>query len=98
MDDPAQVRPTPTLAEGIAIGQPMRGAEILAYARKHSVRFVHAPEDRILEARAFLARQGVYVEHTTAANYAAYRRYCELYGPTPDTLITMCGAGLKSDH
>ena len=97
-DDPAPVKPMPTLAEGIAIGQPMRGAEILAYARKHSVRFVHAPEDRILEARAFLARQGVYVEHTTAANYAAYRRYCELYGPTPDTLITMCGAGLKSDH
>lgn len=97
-DDPAPVKPMPTLAEGIAIGQPMRGAEILAYARKHSVRFVHAPEDRILEARAFLARQGVYVEHTTAANYAAYLRYCELYGPTPDTLITMCGAGLKSDH
>ena len=97
-DDPAPVKPMPTLAEGIAIGQPMRGAEILAYAKKHSVRFVHAPEDRILEARAFLARQGVYVEHTTAANYAAYRRYCELYGPTPDTLITMCGAGLKSDH
>ena len=97
-DDPAPVKPMPTLAEGIAIGQPMRGAEILAYARKHSVRFVHAPENKILEARAFLARQGVYVEHTTAANYAAYRRYCELYGPTPDTLITMCGAGLKSDH
>ena len=97
-DDPAPVKPMPTLAEGIAIGQPMRGAEILAYARKHSVRFVHAPEDKILEARAFLARKGVYIEHTTAANYAAYRRYCELYGPTPDTLITMCGAGLKSDH
>ena len=98
LNHPAAITPRPTIAEGIAIGQPMRGEEILAYARKHSVRFVHAPEDRILEARAFLARQGVYVEHTTAANYAAYRRYCELYGPTPDTLITMCGAGLKSDH
>ena len=28
----------------------------------------------------------------------AWVRYCELYGPTPDTLITMCGAGIKSDH
>ena len=98
LDEPAQITPTPTIAEGIAIGQPMRGAEILAYAKKHSVRFVHAPEDRILEARAFLARKGVYIEHTTAANYAAYLRYVELYGPTRDTLITMCGAGLKSDH
>ena len=98
LDAPAQITPTPTLAEGIAIGRPMRGKEILAYARRHNVRFVHAPEDRILEARAALAKKGVYIEHTTAANYAAYLRYCELYGPTPDTLITMCGAGLKSDH
>ena len=98
LDEPVQITPVPTIAEGIAIGRPMRGKEILAYAKKHNVRFVHAPEDRILKARAALAGKGVYIEHTTAANYAAYLRYCELYGPTPDTLITMCGAGLKSDH
>ena len=98
LDDPARVMPRPTIAEGIAIGQPMRGREILAYARRHRVRFVHAPEDSILAARAFLARKGIYIEHTTAANYAAYLHYVALYGPTPDTLITMCGAGLKSDH
>ena len=76
----------------------MRGAEILALAKKHGVRFVHAPEDRILKARAAIARKGIYCEHTTAANYAAYLEYCRLYGKTPDTPITMCGAGLKSDH
>ena len=76
----------------------MRGEEILALAKKHSVRFVHAPEDQILAARTALARKGVYCEHTTAANYAAYLEYCRLYGQAPDTLITMCGAGLKSDH
>ena len=48
--------------------------------------------------RAAIARRGIYCEHTSAANYAAYLHYCELYGPTPDTLITMCGAGIKSDH
>lgn len=97
-DHPAAVTPAPTMAEGIAIGQPMRGAEILAYAKQYGVRFVHAPEDRILSARAALAAKGIYCEHTTAANYAAYLRYCELYGETKDCLITMCGAGLKSDH
>ena len=96
--EPEKVAPTSTMAEGIAIGQPLRGAEILAYARKNSVRFVHAPEDRILEARAALAKRGVYCEHTTAANYAGYLAYCEQYGPAEDCLITMCGAGLKSDH
>ena len=96
--EPAEVHPEPTLAEGIAIGKPMRGREILAYAKKYDITFVHAPEDQILNARAEIARKGIYCEHTTAANYAAYLEYCRLYGPAHDCLITMCGAGLKSDH
>ncbi len=96
--NPADILPQKTIAEGIAIGKPMRGAEILAYARKYGVRFIHAPENKILEARSALAAKGIYCEHTTAANYAAYLRYCEKYGPAHDCLITMCGAGLKSDH
>ena len=97
-DVPETVMLTPTIAEGIAIGKPMRGREILALCKKHNVRFVHAPEDEILAARAVIARKGIYCEHTTAANYAAYLAYCRRYGKTPNTLITMCGAGLKSDH
>ncbi len=95
---PSDVKPEPTLAEGIAIGKPMRGEEILEYAKKYSIHFVHAPEDKILEARAIIAEKGIYCEHTTAANYAAYLEYCRLHGNTRDCLITMCGAGLKSDH
>ncbi len=95
---PAKVTPKPTLAEGIAIGVPIRGEEILEYIYKYNVELITAPEDRILEARAKLARSGIYCEHTTAANYAAYMKYCELHGKTPDSLLTMCGAGLKSDH
>ena len=97
-DLPASVTPSPTLAEGIAIGQPMRGEEILRYAKKYDIRFVHAPENLIIQARAEIAAKGIYCEHTTAANYAAYLHYCELYGHADDCLITMCGAGLKSDH
>lgn len=95
---PADVTPKTTMAEGIAIGKPMRGAQIMAYAQRYNIHFIHCPEDRIIAARAELAKKGVYCEHTTAANYAAYLHYCELYGATPDCLITMCGAGLKSDH
>lgn len=97
-DKPAKVTPTPTIAEGIAIGLPMRGEEILRLTHKYNIKYVHAPEDKILEARATLAKKGIYCEHTTAANYAAYLHYCELYGTAEDCLITMCGAGLKSDH
>ncbi len=98
LDRAAEVSPEATLAEGIAIGRPMRDQEILGYAKKYQIRFVHAPEDKILEARGELASKGIYCEHTTAANYAAYKEYCRLYGKTKDCLITMCGAGLKSDH
>lgn len=95
---PAHVDPKPTMAEGIAIGVPMRGKELLEMTYRHDIAFVRAPEEKILEARAKIAARGVYCEHTTAANYAAYLAFCEKCGPTPDTLITMCGAGIKSDH
>ncbi len=95
---PAPVTPTPTMAEGIAIGVPMRGREILEAIYKYQMELVTVPEGRILEARSTLARQGIYAEHTTAANLAAYWNYCEQHGKTPDSLLTMCGAGLKSDH
>ncbi len=97
-DQPADITPAPTLAEGIAIGRPMRGKELLELMSRHNVTVVHAPEDRILEARAALARRGIYCEHTTAANYAAWLKFCEDTGPKSDALITMCGAGIKSDH
>ncbi len=94
----ADIVPEPTLAEGIAIGRPARDREILRLAREYGVRFVHAPEDSILDARAKIAAKGIYCEHTTAANYAGYEEYCRLYGKPAECLIPMCGAGLKSDH
>ena len=50
LDHPATVTPTPTMAEGIAIGVPMRGTEILDMMRKHDIKVVTCPEDKILEA------------------------------------------------
>lgn len=94
----ADIQPVPTMAEGIAIGKPMRGAQIMEYIYKYDIEVVEIPEDYILPAREELAKKGIYCEHTTAGNLAAYKRYCELHGKTPDSLITMCGAGLKSDH
>ncbi|WP_371370642.1 threonine synthase [Sporomusa aerivorans] len=90
--------PQPTIAEGISIGVPMRSEEILQYIYKYDIKVITAPEDRILEARMTLAAKGVYCEHTTAANYAAYLKFCEMHGKIEDCLIPMCGAGLKSDH
>ena len=96
--EPHAVEARPTLAEGIAIGVPKRGREILALVRRYGFKVIAAPEDRILGAREALARQGIYAEHTSAAGYAGYLHYTELYGRTPDSVLPVCGAGLKSDH
>ncbi len=95
---PARVKPTPSLAEGIAIGQPMRGEEILDHIYKYGIQVITAPEDGIMQAREKLALRGIYCEHTTAATYAAYLDYVERKGPLKDVLLPLCGAGLKSDH
>lgn len=95
---PARVSPSPTLAEGIAVGAPMRGEQILRLAYKHGAEIVAAPEEGILAARELLARKGIYCEHTTAATYAAYLSYRADKGPLDDCLLPICGAGLKSDH
>ena len=97
-DKPVNIELKPTMAEGIAIGEPMRGEEILDYTYKYNIKIITAPENRILESRIALAEKGVYVEHTTAATYAAYLQQNELNGKIKDCLLPMCGAGLKSDH
>ncbi|MFV0482205.1 MAG: threonine synthase [Campylobacteraceae bacterium] len=94
---PAKIKPTHTLAEGIAIGEPMRGEAILKMIYKHNAKVIIAPESMILEAREKLAQKGIYIEHTTAATYAAYLEYCKKHGKLSDALLPMCGAGLKSD-
>ena len=86
-----------TFAEGIAIGLPMRGDTILDYIKRYGMAVILAPEDKILEARERLSNQGIYVEHTTAAIYAAYLEYTKKHKQT-ECLISMCGAGIKSDH
>lgn len=95
---PTAVSPMPTLAEGIAIGRPMRGEEILKYIYQYDIDVITSPEEHIMDARRLLAGKGIYCEHTTAASYAAYLAYCQKHGPITDCIIPMCGAGLKSDH
>lgn len=75
----------------------MRGEEILQMVYDHDIQVIMVEDDEILPAREALAKKGVYCEHTTAANYAAYITYCKKYGQVSDCLITICGAGLKSD-
>lgn len=96
-EKPVEIEPKPTLAEGIAIGVPMRGEEILEYIYEYDIDVVTAPEDKILESRKKLAEKGIYIEHTTASIHAAFEKYRSENSCVSDVLLPMTGAGLKSD-
>lgn len=97
-DKPLVIAPKPTEAEGIAIGKPMRGEQILASGYGGEREVITIPEAQIVPARLRLAREGFYVEHTTAAVFAGYEAYAKTHEINGDSIISLCGAGLKSEH
>ena len=89
-----------TLAEGIASAQPARGDELLQLIYNLKGIVVSVNEDEIMKGQEFLAKRGVFVEFTSSANYAGYKKLIEEYPlySGKSALIPLCGAGLKSVH
>jgi threonine synthase len=84
-----------TLAEGIAIAKPARSVQILEAVRATNGQFITTSEEEIIYARNVLAGKGFYVEPTTAANYAGYRKYHR--SVDEKIVIPLCGAGIKAN-
>ena len=81
-----------TIAEGIAIGAPARGGEILGSLRSVSAHIITVTDDEVRSAQSMLAAAGFFVEPTAAVCMAAYSKTpCEGVSVVP-----LCGAGLKS--
>src|SRR3984957_11231928 len=97
---PAVIDGEPTIAEGIAIARPARGAQILAAVRDSDGAIVTVTDDQGSAAHAGLARAGLYVEPTAAACWAALRAGLGDTRPRPDgapaAIAPLCGSGLKS--
>ena len=95
-----QIPTSPTIAEGIASAAPARGKEILAMMKQMGGRFVTVSEQSIIAAQEMLAKRGLFVESTSAANHAGYLEALKKGFVTPDTqvVVPLCGAGLKSVH
>lgn len=88
-----------TLAEGIAIASPARGEEILKAVRETGGDIIGVSEESIASAREVMSSKGMYIEITSAANYAGYLEYIKKY---PDiksktVIFPLCGAGIKSN-
>jgi threonine synthase len=87
--------PGPTAAEGIAIADPARLAQMLDAVADSGGTVLTATEQGIASARLALAAQGVDVEPTAATVYAAWLEWPEAPAPS-STVLAMTGAGLKS--
>jgi threonine synthase len=85
---------TETVAGGARIANPPWGRQVLAAVRETGGGIVAVPDEETLAAQAKLARQGLYVEPTSALAVAALDQLGESLGEMPAVVLT--GSGFKS--
>ncbi len=97
-DAPVATEILPTIAEGTAIAQPIRLAEVLGTLRVTRGGAVMLSEDEIRAATLDLARIGIYVEPTAALAAAAFGKLLRAGTVTPEqtTVVVLTGSGLKA--
>ncbi len=92
-DEVTPAKPDYTIADGMAITTPVRGKEILAAIRESKGKAVAVTEEEIEEARKELASNGLFVEPTSAAPFAAVPKFRSSAGER--VLVMLTGSGLK---
>ncbi len=93
-----EVRPGKTVAEGIAIRQPVRWREILAAVQETGGAMLTVNEASIQQARARAAGRGLLIEPTAAVALAGYEeaRRNTLIADEDQVIIPLTGSGLKT--
>lgn len=95
---PLPVQARPTIAGGVAVGRPARGAEVLQAIRASGGTTVEVTDASARLTRAELSRlEGLDLEYTSAVSFAAAARLREsgVIGPDELVLIAATGSGLK---
>lgn len=88
---------TSTLAEGIAIAQPLRGPQMLAVVRQTGGTYLEVAEDEIIDSFRFMSKIGQYIEPTSAAVVAGVRQYVKSHAlPSERIISVLTGSGLKT--
>lgn len=95
MEAPVKVEKRETLAEGIAVAEPVRGRQMLRAVRETGGTVLSISDEETMEALRRAGRAGVYVEPTAAVALAAAERY--LGGRQGETVVVvLTGSGLKA--
>lgn len=88
---------TPTVAEGISVGQPARKAEIIAAVRATEGEVLAVEDEQVLSGVTELSRLGIYVEPTSGTVVAGlYQALAKgLLQPRERIILPLTGSGLK---
>ncbi len=92
---PAAEATRPSVAEGLAIAEPVRGRRLLQAVRESGGFCIEVDEEAILTAQRDLARHGFYVEPTSATVIAALPSVLKQAGPEDLIVVPLTGSGLK---
>jgi threonine synthase len=95
LDEVSPVEEGETIAEGVRIRAPVRGRALLKALRETSGQVVAVGETEISEAQDLLARQGLYVEPTSAAAVAGLGQVSHRL-PEGEVVLVLTGSGLKT--
>jgi threonine synthase len=91
-----KIESLPSLAEGIAIAEPVRAKQILQAIRETNGAIVAVSEQEIKTSLISIHRQGFYIEPTAAAAIAAIPNLLQTYPEISDWISVFTGHGLKS--
>ena len=95
LDEVTPVEEGETVAEGVRIRAPVRGRMLLVALRETGGEAVAVGEAEISEAQDLLARQGLYVEPTSAVAVAGLWRVSHRL-PAGEVVLVLTGSGLKT--
>ncbi len=99
LPEPVPISPGPTVAGGIRVERPPRGAQVLGMVRAAGGSLVKVGDAEILDWARFLAeREGILAEPTSAAAFAGLARLVALgrLGPGAEAVVPVTGSGLKT--
>ena len=85
-----------TIAEGIAIAEPVRGRQILEVIRETGGEILVVTEREIKEALKEMGRKGHFIEPTSAATISGLKKYLRKKRRKETVVSTLTGMGLKS--
>ena len=94
--EPRPVGKKETVAEGIAIAEPIRGRQILKAARETDGEILAVTEKEIRMAQKEMGRKGHFIEPTAAATVAGLKKYLRKTRRRETLVSTLTGTGLKS--